>query len=208
MFVDVVQNTEEWYNLRLGKLTSSNFGKIMANDGKAFGKPAIEYAQKKALEIVTGQLDESDSFSNKYMERGNELEPEAIDRYEMETLYSVSNGGFYIEDSDDKVLLGDSPDGNISDFGCIEVKCVIPKTHWKRIKLGGIDTAYKWQIHGHIWLGNKQWCDFISFCPEMPENKQLHIERVHRDEKVISQMKKRIFEFKDVVREHVNLLTK
>ena len=46
MFIDVIQNTEEWFNLRIGKATSSNFAKIMANNNKAFGNPAIEYAQK------------------------------------------------------------------------------------------------------------------------------------------------------------------
>ena len=31
---DVEQNGEEWDALRLGKATASNFGLIMANDGK------------------------------------------------------------------------------------------------------------------------------------------------------------------------------
>lgn len=206
MWIDVQQNTDEWFDLRLGKITSSNFGKIMANYGKAFGNPAIEYAEKLALEIVTGQRDETSSYSNAYMERGHELEPAAIELYEIEMFYEVTNGGFNVEDSEDAVLIGDSPDGNVGDPGCVEVKSVIPKTQWKRIKKGGIDTAYKWQIHGHIWLGNKQWCDFISYCPEMPENKQLHVVRVERDESIIEQLELRINEFREVVKDHVNML--
>ena len=34
MWVDIEQNTEEWFNIRLGKATSSNFAKIMANEDK------------------------------------------------------------------------------------------------------------------------------------------------------------------------------
>ena len=40
IFHNVDQNTDAWFDLRLVKITSSNFGTIMANDGKAFGEPA------------------------------------------------------------------------------------------------------------------------------------------------------------------------
>ena len=206
MFIDVIQNTQEWFDLRLKKITSSNFAKIMANDGKAFGNPAIEYAQKIALEFVTGKRDERSSYKSSFMEDGQDLEPVAIELYERETFNNVTNGGFHVEDSEDKILLGDSNDGNVGKNGCIEVKCVIPNTQWKRIKKEGIDTAYKWQIHGHIWLGNKQWCDLISYCPEMPQNKQLHVARVERDEDIIKQMEVRMKEFKAKVLEHIELL--
>lgn len=206
MFIDVVQNTEEWFALRLKKVTSSNFGKIMANEGKAFGNPAIEYAQKIALEFITSKRDERSSFKSAFMEDGQDLESVAVELYEREMLFNVTNGGFHIEDSKEDILLGDSNDGNVGEHGCIEVKCVIPNTQWKRIKKGGIDTAYKWQINGHIWIGNKQWCDFISYCPEMPKNKQLHISRVERDEEIIDRMKLRMSEFKKEVLKNIELL--
>ncbi|YAX35437.1 hypothetical protein ACCS20_19555 [Klebsiella pneumoniae] len=39
---DVEQNGEEWDALRLGKATASNFGLIMANDGKALvSQPSV-----------------------------------------------------------------------------------------------------------------------------------------------------------------------
>jgi len=205
MWVDVQQNSEEWFNLRLGKATSSNFAKIMANEDKAFGNPAKEYAQKIALEMVTGERDESASYSNSYMDRGNEFEPVAVNLYEIETLYNVTNGGF---NYNKELTLGDSPDGIVGEKGCIEVKSVIPNTQWKRIKNGGIDSAYKWQIHAHIWLGNKEWCDFISYCPEMPKSKQLHIVRVERDEEMINRMKKRLDLFLKEVKSNIELLIK
>lgn len=207
MFIDITQNTEEWFNLRLGKITSSNFGKVMANLGKPFGNPAIEYAQKIALEFVTKKRDESQSFKSELMDRGHDLEPVAVELYERETFLNVTNGGFNVEDSEDEILLGDSPDGNVGEEGCIEVKCVIPNTQWKRIKKGGIDNYYKWQIHGHIWLGNKKWCDYISYCPEMPENKRLHIFRVDRDDEIIKSMTERMDEFKELVKDNIKLLT-
>lgn len=203
MFVNIRQNTEEWFQLRLGKITSSNFDKIMANEGKAFGPPAIEYAEKVALEVVTGERDESSSFKNGYMERGNDLEPVAKELYEIERFCEVSNGGFNISDCE---KFGDSPDGNVGKNGCIEIKSVIPKTQWKRIKKGGVDMAYKWQIQGHLLLGKKEWCDFVSYCPEMPENKRLHIERVYPDEDMIERLKQRLTLFHEEVLNNIELL--
>lgn len=202
MWVDVEQNSEEWFNLRMGKITSSNFDKIMANEGKSFGNPAIEYAQKVALEIVTGNLDETASYSNSYMERGQDLEPIALQEYEAEYLYSVGNGGFNM--SEDK-RLGDSPDG-IVENGCIEIKSVIPKTQWKRIKSNPFDTSYKWQVYGHILIGGYDWCDFISYCPEMPENKRLIVTRIHKDEEMIERLSNRLELFIKEVDKHVQIL--
>jgi len=203
MWIDVEQNTDEWFNLRLGKATSSNFAKIMANYPNSLGKGATEYAQKIALEIVTGVRDESSLFTNHYMQRGHEYESEAIRLYEMETFTEVINGGF-----NDCDRLGDSPDGNVGKDGCIEVKTVIPNVQWNRIKNLSYDPNYFWQIMGHIWLGEKEWCDFISYCPEMPKNKQLHIHRVIPNDKSIECLKNRIKEFLVEVDENVELLIK
>lgn len=201
MWVDVEQNTDEWLELRKGKATSSNFSKIMAHDGKAFGDPAKKYAEKIALEIVTDRIDETENYSNKYMERGNSLEPYAIREYEKETFKQVLKGGFYY-----KKNIGDSPDGRILNNGSLECKSVIASTQWKRLKEGGIDPAYKWQIHGHIWIGDKEWCDFVSYCPEMPKDKQCYIHRVFRDEEIITKMSKRINLFFEEVDKNIELL--
>lgn len=202
MWVDVEQNTDYWFDLRKGKATSSNFSKVMANYGKPFGDPAIKYAEKLALEIVTGVVDSSESYSNKYMDMGHEYEPVAVSRYEEETFNSTSNGGFFY-----KNRLGDSPDRNVGKKGCLEVKTVIPSTHFIRLKKGGYDTAYKWQIHGHMWLGDKEWCDFVSYCPFMPHNKQLYHYRVYRDEAYIDMLKSRFSLFFKEVDNNINLLS-
>jgi hypothetical protein len=207
---NVEQNTEEWFSLRLGKITSSNFDKIMVNYGKVdkegkikWGQGAIDYAERIALEIVTNERDESSSFKNGYMERGHELEPLAIDNYEESKFKIVDDGGFYESDCG---RFGDSPDGLVGENGCIEIKSVIPKTQWKRIKTGELDSSYKWQILGHLLIGKKEWCDFISYCPEMPENKRLIVFRVERDEEELTKLKTRLDEFHGFIMEHVETL--
>jgi len=199
-FYDVEQNSDDWFNLRVGKITSSKMATVMANSGKAFGEPAKKYAQEIALERVLGKRNETDSFQTPAMERGHELEPVARQLYEAEKIVDVKNGGFFENEN-----LGDSPDGIVKD-GAIEIKSVGANAHRNVIKKGGYDTKYKWQIHFHIWLTESKFCDFISFCPEFPVEKQLYIFRVERDENIITQMKIRIAQFEELVQKNLSFL--
>jgi hypothetical protein len=119
MWIDIEQNSDAWFDLRVGKITSSNFAKIMANGADKFGDPAIKYSERIALEMVIGERNDEDDFKSVYMERGNEYEPIAKGLYEIETFRKVKNGGFFYDDD-----LGDSPDGIIGEQGRIEIKCV------------------------------------------------------------------------------------
>ncbi len=201
MWVDVQQNTDEWQELRCGVVTASNFPKIMANYGKSFGNPAIEYAQKKALERVTGKVCNL-GFKSSFMDRGHELEPLAVMDYEFETFNFVSNGGFFKDG-----LIGDSPDGLVGTDGCIEIKSVIPNTQWKRLKTQKYDTAYRWQIQGHLFVSKRKWCDFISYCPEMNESNRTYIQRIEPNLEDFKMLDSRIAEFELEIEKHIKILT-
>ena len=173
---DVEQNTEEWYAMRSGKLTSSNLGKVMANMGKAFGDPAKKYAVQIAIEQITGKPISS-NFSNSHMERGCEQEPVARDAYENETFSTVSNGGFFSSGE-----IGCSPDGLVLDNGVIEIKCVIESTHYANVRRQNVDPAYKWQCIGNMKFTGRDWIDFVSYCSTYPSDKQLYIYRMHKSD--------------------------
>lgn len=196
-FHDVEQNTEGWMDLRLGKATASNFGCFMANDGKAFGDPAKRYALQIALEISTGKRSEF-SFSNEHMERGHEQEPVARMLYEEENFVDVSNGGFF--DCGD---YGDSPDGLVKDDGVVEIKSVIAPTHYATLQRGSFDPSYRWQLVGHLDCTGRNWVDFISYCSDFPEGKQLIVHRLHRKDCTdeIYRLNARRTEFLALVRE-------
>ena len=179
---DVEQNSEEWENLRLGKITSSSFNIIMANYGKAFGEPAKKYALKLALERIKNCKSEY-NYSNAHMERGHEQEPIARMLYEDLYFTEVTNGGFF-----DCGFYGDSPDGLVDNDGVIEIKSVIDTTHYANIKRGSIDPSYKWQVIGHLDCTGREWCDFISYCADFPETSQLIVYRIYRKD-VIEEIK-------------------
>lgn len=192
---DVEQNGEEWEALRIGKATASSFGLIMANDGKAFGDPAKRYALQLALEQIKGCKSEF-GFSNEHMERGHEQEPVARMLYEEMNFVDVDNGGFF-----DCGKYGDSPDGLVGVDGLIEIKSVIASTHFATLCRGSYDPSYKWQLIGHLDCSERQWVDFVSYCSDFPEEKQLIVYRLHRNEceSEIERLRKRRNDFLSLV---------
>ncbi|MBK5075173.1 YqaJ viral recombinase family protein [Budviciaceae bacterium CWB-B4] len=200
---NVQQNTEEWEQLRIGKVTASSFGCIMANNGKAFGEPAKRYALQIALEIVTGNKAEF-SFSNEHMERGHEQEPIARMLYEELNFTDVTNGGFF--DCGD---YGDSPDGLIDDDGVIEIKSVTAAIHYATLQRKSFDPAYRWQLIGHLDCAERQWVDFVSYCSDFPKEKQLITHRLNRPDftSEIIQLRERRSEFINLIGETIKAIS-
>lgn len=203
-FIDVNQNTDEWFNLRAGKLTSSKLGTIMANFGKAFGEPAKKYAVNIAIEQITSKPIAS-TYSNEHMERGHEQEPLARMMYEETMFCDVTNGGFYNSD-----FIGCSPDGLVDIDGVIEIKSVIASVHFANVKRGGVDPAYWWQCVGNLKFTGRDWIDFISYCQEFPEDRQLFVKRVYKDEvqEDFLKLESRIEEFKELVSKSKEIILK
>lgn len=199
---EVEQNTDEWMQLRMGKITASNFAAIMANmskPGQPFGNPALQYAMRVAIEGKTQRVIET--YTNDWMERGKELEEEARNAYTAAEFNELDPGGFAELDG-----CGASSDGRVLGGGLIEIKCVKYSTHFERLVKGGYDTAYQWQIMGQMYLYDALWCDFVSYCPDFPVNKQLYTFRVERDQILEDTMLDRLKAFKNKVDEYTKIL--
>ena len=201
-FIDVDQNSDEWFALRAGRLTSSKLGVIMANYGKAFGDPAKKYAVNIAIEQITGQPIAS-TYTNEHMERGHEQEPIARMLYEEENFCDVTNGGFF-----ESEFVGCSPDGLVSDSGVIEIKSVIAPVHFANIKRQNVNPAYKWQCVGNVKFTGREWIDFVSFCADFPADKQLFVKRLVAADltEEFAMIDTRIAEFKTLVAETKQLI--
>ena len=200
-FHDIEQNGDEWYQMRGGLITSSKLGTIMANYGKSFGDPAKKYAVNIAIEQITGNAISS-TYSNAHMERGHEQEPIARMLYEDEYFCDVENGGFF-EDGE----VGCSPDG-LPAGGVIEIKSVIATTHYANVKRGSLDPAYKWQCYGNLLFTGRNWLDFVSYCADFPEDKQLFIHRINKADSTqqFDMIERRIEEFKGLIKSSKELI--
>lgn len=199
-FHDIEQNNGEWYAMRAGRVTSSKLSCIMANYGKAFGDPAKRYAKQIANEIITGKPI-SGGYSNAAMERGHEQEPIARQLYELETFCSVTNGGFFCNES-----VGCSPDGLVGNDGVVEIKSAESHIHYDRIVKQTYDAAYKWQLVGNLYFTGREWIDFISYCSDYPEGKRLYVYRLWRNEvdSGVKMIESRLSDFFDLIEESKN----
>jgi len=174
------QGSEEWFADRLGHATASNFHKILA---KGQGKTRAAYLQQVVIERLTGQP--TDGFSNSHTDRGTEQEPFARMAYEAETGNIVEEVGFIKLDG---WMIGCSPDGLIDDDGGAEIKSRIPSVQLETIKKGGYPSGVVAQTQGSMWVTGRQWWDYVSYSPDLPENLRLYIHRVERDDDYIKNL--------------------
>jgi hypothetical protein len=197
MWHDIEQNADEWFLLRAGKVTASSLNKVMANYGKAFGDPAKKYAVDIAVQQITGATS-GGGYSNEHMDRGHEEEPLAKMLYEETYFCDVTNGGFF-EDGD----TGTSPDGLVSTDGMVEIKSALPAIHYSRIKKQSYDSAYKWQLVGHLKISGRDWVDFISYCSSFPDDKKLYVHRSYKEDfsKEFEMVDARLKEFRTLISE-------
>lgn len=175
---DIIQQSEEWYKIRLGKVTASKFKDVMA---KGEGKTRKKYMRQLVAEILTGC--QQVSYRDKNMEQGTEFEPLARAHYEAVMGVEVQQVGFISRNDD----IGISPDGLIGDEGMIEIKCPLTTTLIDYIIADVFPTPYKWQVQGQLWVAERKWSDFVAFDPRMRANKMFRV-RVYRDEEVIKKL--------------------
>lgn len=199
-WVAVEQNTDEWLELRAGRVTGSGFGKVMANFGKAFGDPAKKYATDIAIERLTGKPVKS-GISNAHTNRGHIEEPLTLALYEGQMFTATSNGGFYKGE-----LVGVSPDFRTCDGGIGEIKSVIPSVHHQNIMRQSYDPAYKWQYFGNLHFSGADYLDFVSGCHTFPEGKQLYTFRIWRDQidKEAQMLAERLEEFEELIQQRID----
>ncbi|WP_193432654.1 YqaJ viral recombinase family protein [Candidatus Williamhamiltonella defendens] len=155
-----------------------------------------------ALEIIKGKKSEF-SFTNEHMLRGHEQEPIARRLYEETNFVDITHGGFF-----DCVEYGDSPDGLVGNDGVIEIKSVTAAVHYATLQRGSFDPSYKWQLIGHLDCTGRNWVDFVSYCADFPENKQLIIHRLQRKDcdEEISQLCIRRKDFLNLIGETIAII--
>ncbi|MEM9469976.1 MAG: lambda exonuclease family protein [Pseudomonadota bacterium] len=190
IFNDVVHGSPEWYMLRCGIPTSSEFGKIITPKTAQLSKGADKYMNVLLAELA--MREPIDTVGSSYwIDRGNELEAAARCEYEFLTGNEVVHGGF-ITDDDGKY--GTSPDGRIlAKNGLVEFKCPAPQTHIEYALTGSIEDDYRPQLQGQLLITGCDWVDIYSYHPQI---KGVPV-RVKRDEEYIAKLKNALENFRE-----------
>jgi putative phage-type endonuclease len=174
----IEQGTEAWKLARAGHVTASRLGDMMAGGS---GLTRDKYRCQLAIERMTGKPIEG--FKSYAMQQGNEREPLARSYYEFQQDVDVVEAGFTLHTTIKNT--GASPDGLVGDDGLIEIKSPELHTHIKYLISGVIPKDYIYQMQYCMEVFNRQWCDFISYNPDMPVHLRLSIFRVYRDDEMI-----------------------
>ena len=188
IYKDLEQGSQEWFDVRCGKLTASKASTIQAN-----GKGLETLCFIKASEIVTGKMEEG--YSNSAMKRGVELEPEARNFYEIVTGNSVEQIGF--AEIDDRT--GASPDGAVGKDGLVEIKCPSNDTFLRYMYDQKVDMKYYYQMQMQMWVLNRKWCDYVIYNPDF--KKRMFYVRIKRNDKDIQKIKDGVKTGKRIIKE-------
>lgn len=197
------QRTDEWYAARLGRATASNFGKVLAKIKTGEAADRRNYRAQLVIERLTGNRQEG--YSNAAMQWGTEQEPFARIAYMADRGVDVQEVGFIQHAA---LMVGCSPDGLIAADGLIEIKCPVSATHIETLKTQHMPLEHMPQVQGQMWIAGREWCDFVSYDPRMPEKLQMFVQRIPRDDQYIKALAFEIERFLEEVAAEVTALQK
>lgn len=198
------QGSDEWFAVRIGKVTASRVADIIAKTKSGYSTSRDNYMAQLVCERLTGQKGES--FTNAAMQHGTETEPLARAAYEALKDVLVDEVGFVPHPS--IKMAGASPDGLVNDDGLLEIKCPNTATHIDTLLSESVPTKYFTQMQFQMACTGREWCDFVSFDNRLPEELQLFVKRVPRDDVYIRLIEAEIVQFIAELDDKINKLMK
>lgn len=201
---DIEQRSEQWFAARCGSLGASQIADAISKskDGKAFGSTSANLRAKLAVERLTGI--QEDSFKTAAIQHGIDSEEAARLAYEAHTGAFVTEVGLYKHPKIEGTHA--SPDGLVGDDGLIEIKCPNSATHIDTLKTEKVPTKYLYQMQWQMRCTDRQWCDYVSFDPRLPENLRLFVKRIPRDDALIVKLEAEVVQFLKGVSDDVEAL--
>jgi len=197
----IEQRTEEWFQQRLGKVTASRISDVIAKTKTGVSTSRQNYLIQLVSERLTGK--KGDSFVNQAMLDGIERESAARALYERTRGVSVTEVSFF----DHPIIKnsGASPDGAVNSeeegkyAGLIEIKCPLESTHTSTLMSKSVPSKYIPQMQWQLACTGAKWVDFVSYNPNFPEELQLFVARIDRDDAYIGELEAEVIKFLDEV---------
>ena len=168
---DVDQGSDDWWSVRYGIPTASEFNRIITKRGTV-SEQFEGYCNRLVAERLIGGRGDV-PFESQWMNRGKYHEDDAVLYYEMQRDRTTDPGGFVTNDegsvgcSPDRLVYihgkHDKPDGGL------EVKCPSPEVHMGFVfsDRGALD-HYNHQVQGCLWVTGLEWWDVLSYHPKLP----------------------------------------
>jgi len=192
------QGTIEWYIDRLGKITGSEFCRVLGTlptrqryyDELLEQREVLAQGREAAAEYVRAT-----AVTAKSLEWGNRMEPRARAAYELLTDTEVEQVGFITLYQHEQI--GVSLDGRVYQ-GTIEIKSPIKmERHISNVR-HGMAAEHIPQVQGGLWVTGALFCDFVSYHAAY-EARPCFIQRIPRDDAYISMLAERVLAFADAL---------
>ena len=187
----IEQGTDAWKMLRCGKVTASRVADILAKTKSGYSASRDNYMAQLVCERLTNTV--AESFTNAAMQHGTETEPLARLAYEVNQNVLVDEIAFVPHPT--IAMSGASPDGLVGDEGLLEIKAPQTATHIETLLSETVPTKYFTQMQFQMASTGRKWTDFVSFDNRLPEELQLFVKRVPRDNMYIRLMEDEIVKF-------------
>lgn len=161
---DITQQTAEWHEVKHGKIGGTLSKGLFTKGDTLF----FHILSQRIEPFDAEELD--DGFESKAMQRGNDLEPLALEYLEDYTGIKFNVTGWL--QSEENELIGISPDAISEDFKTgVEIKCPGAKKHTETIYNNSTPLEHLHQIvHSFIVNDKQEQLYFLSFRPESPKN--------------------------------------
>jgi len=199
----IIQGSPEWFAIRCGKVTASRVADVLAKTKTGWGAGRANYAAELIAERLTQTT--APSFTNAAMQWGTDQEPVARQAYAARHGLDVSEIGFV--DHPEVSMSGASPDGLVGPAGLVEIKCPNTATHLDTLLSETVPGKYVTQMQWQMSCTGREWCDFVSFDPRLPESMALFVKRVPRDVSHILELEAEVAAFIREIDEKVARLT-
>jgi putative phage-type endonuclease len=203
MTEQIEQRSPEWFAARLGKVTASRVADVIAKTKSGYSTSRDNYMAQLVCERLTGQ--QGESFTNAAMQHGTETEPLARSAYEAYADLMVEEVGFVQHPKIEQA--GASPDGLVGLFGMLEIKCPNTATHIDTLLTQAVPNKYITQMQWQMRCCERQWCDFVSFDPRLPQELQLFVKRVEFDAAYVAMLEEEVIQFLKELDNKVTKLT-
>lgn len=191
MTEEILQGSDAWKRLRLGKVTASRVADVVVKTKSGYSASRANYMAQLIAERLTDTV--AEAYTNAAMQHGTETEPEARAAYEFYQGVTVEEVAFVPHPKIDQA--GCSPDGLVGDDGLVEIKCPNTATHLETLLGQAVPAKYETQMQFQMACTGRKFCDFVSYDPRMPENMRLFTKRLPRDDKRIAELESEIAAF-------------
>lgn len=163
---------QDWLDARRCKITGSKLKDIVVKRGTS---EKIGF-----YELIAERLGLPPGDQNA-MERGHELEPEAIERFEEATGKKV-NTDLVIWEHDKYQYIALSPDGFIGKTEAVEVKCLSSARHIQAVIENQVPDEYRYQVIQYFIVNDKLKTLYFVFYDPRLRVKDFHVITIERSE--------------------------